>query len=315
MSNPPNELFDIMIPVYNYAKFLPYTIKSVIHQTYKYFRIVVIDNCSTDDTYKIVKDLMQNEPRLSYIKNSYNVGLVENYNRALELSKSEYVMILGGDDLLSKHFLEEVYKIIKANKNINAVITRVVNIDVNGKPIRSSRFFSPIPQSRFITQEDLYFKGIITTPSSCVFVQPKEKFNPNIKYNFDEEFLLRILKNKGKIYFVNKPLVFFRIHELTQSNLINIKNRFRDEFFVKSKYLAMSKSYNEIMMKTFIRYSRTFYLKSKYDESRKFIFQSIFYTIKAFGQLYFWKILILNIIQMIKLPILKFKRIYDFLIK
>ena len=79
----------VCIPVYNGSDYIAYAIQSVLAQTYKNFNLIVCDNCSTDNTEEIVRNF--EDPRLSYVRNNKNLGLVGNENRCLELSKGDYI--------------------------------------------------------------------------------------------------------------------------------------------------------------------------------------------------------------------------------
>ena len=71
----------VCIPSYNYAHFLAGAIESVLNQSYKYFELIVIDNCSTDNTKEIVQKYLEIDQRVKYLCNETNVGLVRNFSR------------------------------------------------------------------------------------------------------------------------------------------------------------------------------------------------------------------------------------------
>ena len=75
----------VCIPVYNGSAYIAESIDSVLAQTYEDFHLIVCDNCSTDNTGEIVRSY--NDQRLTYVRNTENLGLVGNANRCLELSK------------------------------------------------------------------------------------------------------------------------------------------------------------------------------------------------------------------------------------
>ena len=75
---------NICIPVYNGSAYIAESINSVLAQTYEDFQLIVCDNCSTDNTGEIVRSFQ--DPRITYIRNAENLGLVGNANRCLELA-------------------------------------------------------------------------------------------------------------------------------------------------------------------------------------------------------------------------------------
>lgn len=110
--------FTVLIPSYNAGPWAHANITSVINQEYDNYDIVYIDDCSTDDTFDVVKDLITNckdkkfEPRLQ--KNSFNKGKMENVYEAVHDSKDNtIIVILDGDDWLANKsvlsYLNNVY--------------------------------------------------------------------------------------------------------------------------------------------------------------------------------------------------------------
>ena len=88
----------IAIPVYNKGKYLAETIASAVAQTYTDVEILILDNCSTDDSWSIIESFT--DPRIRKIRWPENIGRAANFNSAFELAEGEFVKILDADDLL-----------------------------------------------------------------------------------------------------------------------------------------------------------------------------------------------------------------------
>ena len=86
----------VCIPTYNYGRFLGRAIESVLGQAFGDFELLVVDNASTDGTDELVAGY--DDPRLSYLRNERNLGLFGNFERCLELARSDLVKILCADD-------------------------------------------------------------------------------------------------------------------------------------------------------------------------------------------------------------------------
>lgn len=99
-----SELVSVIMPSYNTARFIGSTIESVLAQTYTNFEIIIVDDCSTDDTDKIVGSF--DDRRIKYLKNEVNGGAAVCRNRALREAKGEYIAFLDSDDLWEKDKLE-----------------------------------------------------------------------------------------------------------------------------------------------------------------------------------------------------------------
>ena len=88
----------VCMPVYNGSDYIADSVQSVLTQTYKDFNLIVCDNCSTDKTDEIIRSFK--DPRLIYVRNNKNLGLVGNHNRCLELADGKYVHFLHHDDIM-----------------------------------------------------------------------------------------------------------------------------------------------------------------------------------------------------------------------
>lgn len=90
-------LVSIIMPSWNTGKFIKESIQSVINQTYTNWELIIVDDCSNDNTDKIV-DLF-NDKRIRYFKNTRNIGAALTRNRALREARGEWIAFLDSDDL------------------------------------------------------------------------------------------------------------------------------------------------------------------------------------------------------------------------
>ena len=105
-----NNQVDIIIPVYNSQKFINKTIKSVFRQTYKKWKIIIIDDASTDNTIKLVEKIRKKykeRRKIVILKNNINSGQAFSRNRGLKYSKSKFVTFLDADDFWDKNKLKK----------------------------------------------------------------------------------------------------------------------------------------------------------------------------------------------------------------
>ena len=101
-----NDMVSIIMPSYNTANFISESIKSVMAQTYTNWELIIVDDCSTDDTDYVVK-LYLNDSRIVYIKNPKNSGAAVSRNRALREAKGKWIAFLDSDDLWMPEKLEK----------------------------------------------------------------------------------------------------------------------------------------------------------------------------------------------------------------
>lgn len=106
-------LFTVIIPQKNRAEYLIHTLKTCMIQDYPNFEIIVSDDCSEDDSVKVIKDLQKQDPRIKLIAHDHHVGMRDNFESALAAVRAGYVMALGGDDGLVAGSIWRMYEILK----------------------------------------------------------------------------------------------------------------------------------------------------------------------------------------------------------
>src|SRR5688572_16156987 len=99
-------LVSICMPTYNAAEYLHDAIASALAQTFSDFELLIVDNCSTDNTLEIVAEFARSDSRIRVVRNPSNVGLVGNFNRCLIGARGEWVKFLLADDLLTHTCVE-----------------------------------------------------------------------------------------------------------------------------------------------------------------------------------------------------------------
>ncbi len=99
-------LVSIIMPSYNTAQYIEKTIKSVLDQTYTNWELLIVDDCSTDNTDEVVKNYLTDK-RINYLKNEQNSGAAVSRNRALREAKGQWIAFLDSDDLWMPEKLEK----------------------------------------------------------------------------------------------------------------------------------------------------------------------------------------------------------------
>ena len=100
-----SDLVSIIMPSYNTAKFIAETLDSVLRQTYTNWELIIVDDCSKDDTDAVVA--AYTDPRIRYLKNDANSGAAVSRNRALREAKGRWIAFLDSDDLWLPEKLEK----------------------------------------------------------------------------------------------------------------------------------------------------------------------------------------------------------------
>ena len=109
-----NSMISIIMPSYNTANYIEASIESVRHQTYENWELIIVDDCSTDNTDEIVKPLLS-DARIRYLKNEKNSGAAISRNRALREAKGKWIAFLDSDDLWLPEKLEKQVAFMEQN--------------------------------------------------------------------------------------------------------------------------------------------------------------------------------------------------------
>ena len=108
-----NELVSIITPSYNTADFISQTIECVLNQTYTNWEMIIVDDCSTDNTKEVISKY--NDTRIIYVENETNSGAAFSRNKALKIAKGEWIAFLDSDDLWDKTKIESQLKFMKTH--------------------------------------------------------------------------------------------------------------------------------------------------------------------------------------------------------
>ena len=110
-----SELISIITPTYNCANFIGETIDSVLAQTYSNWEMIIVDDCSTDNTEEIVNNYSNSDKRIKYYKLDNNSGAAVSRTKAMELANGQYMAFLDSDDLWYPNKLEYQINYMKKN--------------------------------------------------------------------------------------------------------------------------------------------------------------------------------------------------------
>jgi hypothetical protein len=109
---------DVVVPCYNYGRFLEACVGSVLEQSVRDLRVLVIDDASTDNSVLMAKRLAEADPRVTVIAHARNQGHISTYNEGIACSSADYFLLLSADDLLVPGSLERAVEIMDANPDI-----------------------------------------------------------------------------------------------------------------------------------------------------------------------------------------------------
>lgn len=200
------DLVSIITPTYNCGKFINETIKSVLNQTYKNWEMIIVDDCSTDNTEKIV--LKFDDERIKYHKLKINSGAAVARTTAMQLAKGSYMAFLDSDDIWTEDKLEKQLNFMKKN-NYAFTCTSYEQIDENGNSL--SKIINPVKKCSY---NRLLLDCPVGNSTVMYDVTKMGKFEvPNIRKRNDDALWLQMLKKEKYIYGFNSVLMKYRIRK------------------------------------------------------------------------------------------------------
>ncbi len=134
------KLVSVLIPTYNVEKFIKLSINSIINQTYKNLEIIIIDDCSTDNTFNILEKMSLKDSRIKLFKNDNNLKICKTLNKAFSMSKGDYIVRMDGDDISKLDKIERQINYLEKNMDIGLVGVSIININEDGKEISRNKY-------------------------------------------------------------------------------------------------------------------------------------------------------------------------------
>lgn len=125
---------EIFVPFWGEPELLFETVESVRAQTVKAWSMTILDDCYPDESVAEYFAALD-DPRITYVRNTVNLGITENYREAIRRARGEYVTILGCDDLMHPGYLEVIARTIRAVPHADVIQPGVDVIDGDGNPV------------------------------------------------------------------------------------------------------------------------------------------------------------------------------------
>ena len=209
-------LVSIVINCHNGGKYLENTIQSIKSQTYSRWEIIFYDNCSTDNSEKIFKKF-SNDPRFIYKKSDKFRNLYDARNKALKLTKGEYVCFLDTDDYWENDKLEKQINFLQNSNEFDIVYSNYYIFKQSSRE-KVIRHKNELPSGLILKQLLTNYKVGFLTVCFRAQILKNYKFNNNYNIIGDYDLILQMCKNKIKIGCIQAPLATYRFHEGSLSN-------------------------------------------------------------------------------------------------
>lgn len=250
-------LVTVIILSYNHEKFLKAAIDSAINQTYNHLEIIVTDDCSSDNSKRIIDSF--NDSRLIKVYNKINLGAAINNNNAIKMAKGEYIAILNSDDYWDYNKIEKEIRFLEENKQYGAVFSDAFIINEKNKIVTKNKYFDV----NIFKQENrdrygwirkfFYEQNCLCHPSILIrkeIYYKTDLYNPLFKQLPDYKMWIDIIKITN-IYIMQEKLIYYRVLENAENTSANYGSnviRHRNEIV-----LIMKSFFDDMVLEDFIK--------------------------------------------------------------
>ncbi len=221
------EKVDILLATYNGEKYIEQQLDSILTQTYSNFRLLISDDCSSDNTRAILEKYKQKDNRIEVFLQNENLGVIKNFEFLLGKVENKYYMFSDQDDVWKEHKIEKSLKKIE-DENLDLVYSDLEVVNENLNLINESYWklkgiYHKI--KKYNNFESLYLNNYIT---GCTIISKKEFIKtflpiPNkSKYVLHDYWIALVVSQSGKIGYINETLVKYRQH---QDNKVGSKKK------------------------------------------------------------------------------------------
>lgn len=205
----------IITPSWNSERYIKKTIESVQNQTYSNWEMIIVDDCSSDNTVAIVEKICKEDPRVRILRQSENGGAAKARNRSLSEASGRYIAYLDADDIWKPTKLEKQVQFMKVH-NCGFSCASYEVIDNNGKLLNKEvHMLSVVDYVGFLTNNLLQTVGIMVDTD---IIDTKYLIMPDLRRRQDAATWLQVLKAGYKCYGINDVLAQYRRAENSLSS-------------------------------------------------------------------------------------------------
>lgn len=217
-------LVSVCVPTYNYARFLPDCIESVLRQTLSNWEMVITDDCSTDGTEDIVRKYAQTDSRICYLRNERRLGMHGNLQRAAELGRGKYLKLLCADDWIAPRSLDILCELMELHPR--AVLATSASIEASEAGVPGSVVFllgkpvSVIPGEEMLNAMSRGggFGGNSNFLIRAAAFRATGGFDLDLLYAGDYDLAARLCRIGDYIH-ADQPLLYGRRHAASSSSV------------------------------------------------------------------------------------------------
>ena len=254
-----NELISIIIPVYNKEKNIARCLNSVIGQTYKNIEIIIVDDCSSDNSFNICKEYADKDSRIKLYKNNKNRGVSYTRNFGIDKCNGQWIGFVDADDYIDRKMYETLYNRCKL-EDLDVCQCKVVVND-------GEKITGELADRLILTDKDEIFRNYLLNFITFVvydklyrsdIIKGKVYFKEDYKKNEDSFFVFQMLNEVKNYGFINDVLysyAFAKDNSLTGFFDINVDKNLLDIMDYVKKYIYNNSPKNAFFLDVYLAHT------------------------------------------------------------
>lgn len=238
-----DKLVSVNITTYNRAHLIERCLNSVVRQSYSKMEIIVVDDCSTDNTFEIVDKYMQKDNRVKYFRHDINEGNARARNTALKMCCGYYVAFMDDDDeWIDHHKIEKQIRAFENQKNANVgIICTNVRLYSDANTFKDKIIERPRNLMKAILKGNsiIYNSTVMTKRSIMMEV---DGFDEKLKRGIDSDFYRNIIVSFNYNVIIN-PDITTAVYEYGDNRITSNKNNISTYEFIYKEFYMIKKYY------------------------------------------------------------------------
>lgn len=216
-------MISVIMAAYNSSNYIALAIESILNQTFREFELLIVDDCSTDNTLEIAKSYAERDSRITIFQTEKNSGVSAARNLAIQSAKYSWLAIMDSDDLAQPERLEKQINAVKENPTVIGWGTYAQHISSTGKHLSLVQQGTTTTEKFYELREAGHVPFVIH-PSTLInkeiflkvggYITQLETYSITAAEDFE---LFDRMANYGPILVIPEPLLLYRIHSQSLS--------------------------------------------------------------------------------------------------
>ncbi len=228
----------VLLPVYNAEAFLTSAIESILAQTFTNFELLCINDGSLDGSEEIIKRFT--DPRVVYIKNAQNEGLISTLNKGIDVAKGMYIARMDADDVCVPERLQKQFNWLETHPGTAVVGSHISLIDEHG--LQTGEWKEDIQTVTYQqVKKTMAWYNCVAHPTVLMrsAIIKKYRYQSNQKHTEDYDLWLRLLADGHTIEKVPEKLLLYRVHQKSVTgSILRRTNPFLKQYNCKRRFLV-----------------------------------------------------------------------------